>query len=83
MNIIIKILSLVKNFQILKYLIKKIYVLKIFGKVNILKSLAGFELMTCRFVVNSPNHCTTPLDNNFGREAIYKIILGCIVSFDK
>lgn len=37
--------------------------LKSVGSVKIIKALAGFELMTCRFVVNSLIHCAILLDN--------------------
>lgn len=42
------------------------YVLKIFGKVKIIKAPAGFELKTIRFVVNALTHCATLLADNFG-----------------
>lgn len=57
--------------------------LKLFGKVKILKSQAGFELMTYRFVVNPLTHCTMLLGDNFGKETIDKITLDFIVYVDK
>ena len=41
---------------------------KIFGKVKVIKSPAGFEPMAYRFVVNHLIHCTTLLDDNIGKE---------------
>lgn len=35
------------------------------------KALAGFKLMTCRFVVNALTHCATLLGNNFLKENNY------------
>lgn len=40
------------------------------------KALAGFKLMTCRFVVNALTHCATLLGNNFlkGNNYMYNIL---------
>lgn len=35
------------------------------------KALAGFKLMTCRFVVNALTNCATLLGNNFLKENNY------------
>lgn len=35
-----------------------------FGEVKIMKGLAGFELMTDRFLVSAKTHCDTLLGNN-------------------
>lgn len=39
--------------------------------------------MTYRAVVNPLTLCATLLDVNFGKDSIYKIILGFILYFDK
>lgn len=44
------------NFQILQYLTSKKF-FKFFGKVKIINAPAGFELMTCRFVVFALIYC--------------------------
>lgn len=52
------------------------------GKVTILKSPAEFELTTCKSVGNPLTQCATLLEDNFGKETIYKIIHDFIVYFD-
>lgn len=45
------------------------------GKLNTLKSPARFKLIAYRSVVNFLTHFATLLDDNFGKETIYKILL--------
>lgn len=57
----IKILSLVYNFKILQYFTKNC-IIKIVGKVKIIKAPMRIELMTCSFHSKPAlTHCTTPL----------------------
>lgn len=55
----------VQNFQISQYLTKN------FGKLKILKSPAGLELMTYRLVAKPLIHCATLLGDKFGKEIIH------------
>lgn len=64
--IIIKILSKVKSFQIMKYMTENC-VLKSFKMLKIIKAPTGFVLITYRFARNALAHCTTLLDNDFGK----------------
>lgn len=41
---------------------------KKFGKVKIVKALAGLELMTYSFIENALTHCVTLFDNIFRKE---------------
>lgn len=59
----------VQNFQISQYLTKN-YISKFFGKLEILKSPAGLELMTYRLVAKHLIHCATLLGDKFGKEII-------------
>lgn len=60
----------VQNFQISQYLTKN-YISKFFGKLKILKSPAGLELMTYRLVAKPLIHCATLLGDKFGKEIIH------------
>lgn len=54
---------------------QKLY-LKKFGKVNIIKTPIGFELMTYRFAVNALTYFATlicTLFSNFGKEKTLKV----------
>lgn len=53
------------------------------GKLRIIYPRAVFQLHTYDLVVNALTHCTTLLENNFGKENIYKIKLDFIVHFDR
>lgn len=48
-----------------------------------LKSPAGFELMTYMFIEKPLTHCATLIGDNFGKETINKITLDFIAYFDK
>lgn len=60
----------VQNFQISQYLTKN-YISKFFGKLKILKSPEGLELMTYRLVAKPLIHCATLLGDKFGKEIIH------------
>lgn len=49
--------------------------LKKFKKVKLIKALAGFELLTYRFVANALTNCATLLGNNFGKDFFFLIKL--------
>lgn len=53
----------------------------IFGKGQIIKAPAGFELVTLRFVVNAPTHCAMLFGTNLFGGGIIKIMLDFIVYF--
>lgn len=66
--------------QFLQHLTKKGFEKN--GKVNNLKSLMWFELITQRFVVNALTNCSLLLGKTFWKYDYYKFILNLINYFD-
>lgn len=71
--------SRLRNFQILQYMyLTKKCVLKVLGKLKIIKAPAGYELMNCIFVARSIillTDCSTLFNNDHGKEKHLKMIL--------
>lgn len=75
--------SRLRNFQILKYMyLTKKCVLKVLGKLKIIKAPAGYELMTCIFVAHTLITLCC-LITIMGKKNIIKMILDFIVYFNR
>lgn len=54
-----------------------------FGKVRLLRYPVKIELMTKRSVLNSLTYCATLLEDKFGKDSFYDILVDFVVCFDK